>query len=450
MEHFSYFDLFFALILYFFFVARANKKKDKYINQLPYYQFYVKGLSYKLIGSLVFCTIYLFYYKGGDTINYYQAVKCMNKLFWTNPSGYFDVMSNGPEEFGYTYTYFNMETDWPSEKFIFKDSRTLLIVKFCSVLSFFGFGGFYSTTIILANLAYKWIWNGFQLVAEKYQNIQKQMAISFLFIPSVIFWGSGIMKDTFTYSATCFALYGVYQIFILKKNLLYNSIQLLIAIYLIISIKAYILFALLPGILVYTNFERIAKIKSWLIKIILIPGSIVVIIVIAQTFFINFGDEFGKYSADRILEEAAIQQQDLKRVEAYGGNSFDIGEFDPSLGGIVSKIPLAINAALFRPYLWEVGSPTMLFSAIENTIIQFVIIYFLLKIGPFQFFRYIFKDPYLIFCLLFTLVLAFGIGLSTANFGALVRYKIPFTPFFISLFYVLNWYVKGQKTKLKS
>ena len=74
-----------------------------------------------------------------------------------------------------------------------------------------------------------------------------------------------------------------------------------------------------------------------------------------------------------------------------------------------------------------------------------VIMIMLFKIGLLRFFRYIFKDPYLIFSLVFTLTLAFGVGLSTANFGALVRYKIPFAPFFASMFFIINWYVKKSK-----
>jgi hypothetical protein len=325
-----------------------------------------------------------------------------------------------------------------------RDSRTLLVLRLTSILSFPALGGFFSTSILLAAVGYSWVWKTFTLVHEKYPMIKKQMAISFLFLPSVIFWGSGIMKDTYTFAASCFCLYGFHTIFIKKEKIVRNSIQLLVAIYLIISIKSYILFALLPGLLIYVNFERIKNIKSNLLKALILPISFGAIALLSQTFFVNFEDEFGKYSADKILEEAALQQQDLKR-EVYGTNSFDIGEFEPTIQGVVSKLPVAANAAIFRPYLWEVGSPTMLISAIENTILMVIIIYFFLKIGPFRFFKLIFKDSYLLFCLVFTLALACGIGLSTANFGALVRYKIPFLPFFVSLFYIMNWYVKKGK-----
>jgi len=36
----------------------------------------------------------------------------------------------------------------------------------------------------------------------------------------------------------------------------------------------------------------------------------------------------------------------------------------------------------------------------------------------------------LIFCFSFSLLFAFALGFSTSNFGALVRFRIPFLPFF--------------------
>lgn len=443
MDNFTFFDFFYSILLCIILVFRANRKAQKLRIEQPHYSFYSKGLLVKFIAVYVFCSIYLFYYQGGDTLGYYESTKAMYNLFWFDSDKFWYVMSH-PANHPMSWFKFNVETGWPKH-YMFRDSRTFLIIKTCSILAFPAMGGFFSISILLANISYRWIWNAFEFVVKKYPEITKQIAFCFLYYPSVIFWGSGIMKDTFTFAATCFCLYGIQKIFISKEKRIINGLQLILAIYLILSIKAYILFALLPGILIYVNFERIKKIKSNLLKIALFPASIAGLVFVAQTFFINFGAEFGKYSADRILEEAAIQQQDLTR-DVYGKNSFDIGEFDPSLSGIVSKIPAAINAAIFRPYLWEVGSPTMLISAVENMILMIVIVIMLFKIGVLRFLGYIGKDPYLIFSTIFTIVLAFGIGLSTANFGALVRYKIPFAPYFTSIFFIMNWYVQRTKT----
>ena len=50
------------------------------------------------------------------------------------------------------------------------------------------------------------------------------------------------------------------------------------------------------------------------------------------------------------------------------------------------------------------------------------------------------------FSFMFAMVFLFSVGLVTANYGALVRYKIPGMPFFlISLFIV--YYLRKEKVK---
>ena len=50
-------------------------------------------------------------------------------------------------------------------------------------------------------------------------------------------------------------------------------------------------------------------------------------------------------------------------------NNYNIGKLDGSLVNLLSIAPVAIFTALFRPLFWEIGSPTMVISAFENTIL---------------------------------------------------------------------------------
>ncbi len=428
-------------MLIFIILGYAKKIKKKRINDAPYYKFYTKGLLVKIFGAILFCLIYALYYKGGDTVNYYKGVSAFTNAFKYSPLKYFVMIVN--PDIKYARHLFWEAGAFPPG-YMLRDPRTLSVIKISSVISLFGFGGFLATTIILSSLVYSWVWKLYEFMSKRYRDYQREVNIAILFLPSTIFWGSGIMKDTFTFAATCYTVYGLHQFFILRNRKLKVLLQLIISFYLILTIKSYIMFALLPGLLIFANFERIKAIKSTFFKIIVIPFSIFILFLISNTVFNDFSNLFGKYSADRLLEEAAIQNADLQR-EVYGKNSFDIGEFEPTFQGVISKIPPAINASLLRPYIWEVGSPTMIFSGIENIFIMFIIIWLILT-KPLSFYR-IFKDPFLIFCLLFTLILGFGVGLSTSNFGALVRYKIPFLPFFIFLILFL---IKKKKNLSKN
>ena len=57
------------------------------------------------------------------------------------------------------------------------------------------------------------------------------------------------------------------------------------------------------------------------------------------------------------------------REEQYGGNNYYLGEIDGSLESMLGTAPMAIFTALYRPMLWEIGSPTMVISAIENIVL---------------------------------------------------------------------------------
>ena len=149
----------------------------------------------------------------------------------------------------------------------------------------------------------------------------------------------------------------------------------------------------------------------------------------------NLGD-YG--SVDAIMDRAVATQEDLKR-EAYKGNSFDIGTIDPSLGGMLAKAPVAIFAGLFRPTLLDVRNPVMLISALENTALMLFLLYMLFKIGPIAFARFVFGKPMILFSFIFAIFFSFAVGLTTSNFGALVRYKIPALPFFLASMYMIKY-----------
>ncbi len=49
---------------------------------------------------------------------------------------------------------------------------------------------------------------------------------------------------------------------------------------------------------------------------------------------------------------------------------------------------------------------------------------------------------------MFSIFLAFAIGISTSNFGSLVRYKIPAMPFYVASLFIINHYNKLRDKRL--
>jgi hypothetical protein len=209
--------------------------------------------------------------------------------------------------------------------------------------------------------------------------------------------------------------------------------------------KPYVILSLLPGIILWLNSAYLKKIKNRLLKILILPLLSFVILIIGFYVFQNLSSLMGVYGeVDTAIEQAQVIRSDLLRSNQYGTNNYDVGKFDGSLISLISVAPNAIFTAFFRPFLWEIGSPTMVLSATENFILITFTFFTLIKVSPFRFLKIIIKEPFLLYCLIFSLVFAFGVGIAGTNFGAMVRYKIPLMPFFFSMIYIMSRKYSGK------
>jgi hypothetical protein len=283
--------------------------------------------------------------------------------------------------------------------------------------------------LLISFISYLSIWQLFKLFRHLTNNKQISM-LSTLFVPSILFWGSGISKDTITFAATCYFVYGAYWIIIRRKFKLMIVILSAISLWLIITIKPYIFLVLFPGTLVWIFFNSIQSIKNKFIRTATVPIILVSSIIISGFTLNSISSVLGEYSTDNIMRKAIIAQEDLKQ-DYYGGNSFDIGKIEPTTAGVISKFPIATFYGFFGPTLVHVNNVVMLFSALENTVLLFLSISIFLLRNQVKTLQRLSGEPFLTFCLLFSVLFAFGIGLSSPNFGALVRFKIPLLPFFL-------------------
>ena len=81
----------------------------------------------------------------------------------------------------------------------------------------------------------------------------------------------------------------------------------------------------------------------------------------------------------------------------------------------------------------------LLIAGLENIFLLFFTIYILYKTKITGAFKLVIKNPILLFSVAFSIFFAFMIGISTSNFGALVRFKIPIIPFFVSALFIIDY-----------
>ncbi|MFM8950836.1 MAG: hypothetical protein ACKOKB_08675 [Bacteroidota bacterium] len=406
---------------------------------MPEFEYFSWGLYCKIIGGLSLCFIYAIYYGGGDTLNYFRDGSIVAKLLFSDPSGFFTIMSQGntPE----TRYVFNAETGYP----IYRDAPTFFVVRVAAPIILLSGGSFVVTSMMFALFSFFGNWRLYKVFITEFPALKKEMAIAFLFIPSVFFWGSGLLKDTITLSCIGFFTYSFHKIFIQREKFAANIITIIITSYLILMIKPYIIFALLPGSIIWIINKQVIGMRNKVIKFLTGPFLLAVGVGGGYLLLANMGDLLGLYSLDSVLDRAVITNNDLK-ADYYKGNSVDIGEFEATIPSMLSKAPVAINLALFRPYIWEANNLVMLLSGLECFIMLIFTMRVLIKTRFFAAFPIIYKNHLLSFAMIFSIFFAFSVGISTSNFGSLVRYRIPVLPFFIASIYLIRYiYMKGKE-----
>jgi hypothetical protein len=436
-------DFLLGFLYIFIFYQIAKLYQSGRVLTQPHYRFFATGLLIKLIFSFFFCIVYVYYYNGGDSTAYQFSSLALKKLSFKKPAAYIRIMLN--DRSLENYFQFDFKTGYPGYWY---DSQSFSVVRFTSVFQYFSFESYIPATLVLSLVTYSGFWKLYLLFVNNYPYLYRHFAFSVLFIPSVCFWGGGIMKDSYTLCGALWLTYSAYSILIIRKSILFYSITAILAAMLIISIKPYIFVSLVIGLFLWISLKYISGFDNRTVKFILAPFILSIFIGIMSVVFIFTRSSLGQYSSlESILVKASVTQNDLKQ-EYYQGNSFDIGSFDPTIPGILSKFFPALTAGLFRPFIWEAKNFVMFISALENSVFILLLLYIIYTVGIVNFFRIILNEPILIFCTFYTILFSFFVGLSTANFGALVRYKIPCTLFYTSSLIII-WRI-GTKMSRKA
>jgi len=432
-----------VLFIFLLIIGFWNSHKKKQFDQS--YKYYMRGLIARLIAVLFFCNIYVFYYGGGDTTAYFESTMAMTKLFYQSPEKYLHVMMSPPS--AETRSLFTDRTGYPYS-YLFNDSHTFMVIKLTSILSILSGKSYFLTSLLLAFISYFGVWRLFQTFKKYVPEIEHKLAWAILYFPSTLFWGSGVSKDTYTFSATALFVYAAHELFISKKYSIKIILIILISSWLILSIKPYIFIVLFPGGILWIFYEKLTKLKNPIVSFLLFPIAIFFITFISYFVLTSLGDSMSKFSIDKALETAAITNHDLKQ-DYYGGASFDIGDFDGTTSGMLKLFLPALNAGLFRPYIIESKSVVLLLAGLENLFLLLFTLYVLYKTKVIGALKLISKNALLLFSFTFSILFAYMIGLTTSNFGALVRFKIPLIPFYLSALFIIDYLWAKKQSKIK-
>ncbi|NQZ78942.1 MAG: hypothetical protein HRT61_22915, partial [Ekhidna sp.] len=308
----------FILVAYFIRPYVTNKQTRKY---------FLPALWIRFAGAIALGLIYQFYYGGGDTFNYFiHGSRWIWQAFLDDPIlGLELLLDNGggrrPME---TYHY---------SKYIwyYKDSKSFTIVRLSGLFGLFTLHTYSSIALFFATFSFSGLWALYSAVQKMYPS-SRYLHLAVLFVPSVIFWGSGILKDTITLGALGWLTWAMIYLLIFDRKKVLAITIVFLTILMILKIKSYIVLCFVPMVFVYLYSRYLSKIKNILARILVAPLLIVVIGSLGVLALSYASTE--EYNLNNVAERAAITAYDIRYgwgSRTGGDGGYDIGIPDGSI-----------------------------------------------------------------------------------------------------------------------
>ena len=300
-------------------------------------------------------------------------------------------------------------------------------------------------------ISFAGVWKLFRFFYALYPQLHKKLAIAILYLPTFVFWSSGILKDPICTGMLGWLTFSLYELVFLRKNIIKNILIAVVSGYILGVIKAYIILAYLPVFTLFIVLVQFKKMKSLFSKIAFISGIVGVVAIGIVFLYGMLNQQLSNFSVETLSESVKIQQSNYEKMADLAESSFTLGvDFDGSMSSLGKIAPAAVMATFFRPYLWESKKLSTLLSSLESLAMMLLTLYVFFKNGPFFFLKTLFKDPMVFFCFFYSVIFAIFVGATTLNFGTLVRYKIPCLPFYIIALILINERGKLSKSNTNS
>jgi hypothetical protein len=405
-----------------------------------FYCVYLLGLKWNVVTSKLFWIaflvrlaagislglIYTFYYSANDTWHFFEDAQRFSA------SARWDLFS-----FLKALLDFSENQNWPG--LANYDLRSLFIVKIIAVFCFLSYGNYWVCASYFSLISFLCAWSLHTRITTIFPGSVVASGLAFLFFPSVIFWGSGLEKETF-------ALCGLYFLTTVLLTLM-TGMKSRVSFW-ILSIPASIVLWGLKYYWAVIFFISAFSALAMRFLFLKFPGAKKNAILIWTFLFAGIGLTLSfshpNFYLSRFLE-VIVSNHDVFAAISNQKNLIQYLQLEPTLVSIMTNSPWALFSGLFRPWIGEGQGLLGLAASVEN--------FFLLALfaSSFANLRKAFNTSHqviLLAAISFCVVLCIFLALSTPNFGTLSRYRIGFLSFFVFAIAYGNPLVNWISTKI--
>lgn len=410
----------------------------------------------KLIAAALVLFVYTHHYSGADFFTYFSD----SRVLLHNMAGAHEAYSPA-----WTGNF---------EDVLFSSSRAMIVLN--AVLHLFSFGNFYVHAVFFCFFSFAGLTALLKAFLEHFPARRNRLIISLFLIPSILFWGSAALKESVIIGIVgllvCITGFGLN-----KKYTALQVVSCIILLVLLLFLKMYVLFALLPAwivnmivahssrsllLLKYAAVFAGCALVALLLPLVNSDYNILQLIrdkqakaVSEATGGVFLASDTHFIRVDYDLQKDVLRQQkdsvfyirpgsmytqwDLENMHdtTFVKSASDTAAFHllysirparsvisikplrPVLSSFILYTPVAFINTLIHPTFFEVSSWYHLVIALENAWVLMLIL--LSVLFPDR--EASEKKEVLLFCIVFAFILFVLIGMTTPATGAMVRYK---------------------------
>jgi len=379
-----------------------NRRKGKPVDE----RWLLAAFVAKLVAGFGYGFVYAHYFPVSDSWVYFKESLVESQNLLTRPSAFFST--------GIPFTnltdLFSTADDAP-----WSNTGENLLIKLLAVFNVLSGGNYYIDTIFFNALSF---WGLYLIYIVAGKHIQKNRLLLFciiFFLPSCLFWNSGIDKDGLIVFFTGTLIYAAHYCITVKRaaGQLVIGVLSFVFIFLLRSVNALVL---LPAIVAWWVSARALRAKPYLVYIVIYSGCLL--------FFFLSVHFPAKFNLPLKLAE---KQRQFLTLEA--NTVLPLTPLEPTFKSYAEVLPQAINHVFLRPYVTEIRSPFHLMAFAEMILIM--VIFLLAVLFAAKPVLDTLSQPFCLFLITVSLSGLLIIGYTVPFTGAIVRYKALYMVLFL-------------------
>lgn len=372
--------------------------------------FFWPAFAFKLLSAVFVGLLYTFYYHAADTFAYFEDGSKLAGLARSDFSAWRDVL------------FSDLSPDFLH--LTFNQPRALFFVKITSVFNILTGNNYWIISAYYAAISFSGAWCLVRTIQRHIPAATLPAVLAFLFFPSVVFWTSGLLKETLAVGALYYLAAVFLKFWFRERPRIADVLLTLVSLWIFWNLKYYYAAVFIPVVcatLVY-RFVFSRRVSSATAEAIVWIALLT--LPVAGVMFLH-----PNFYPHRLFQVILANNAAYNALSDPGA-VVHFHNLQPTALSLAANAPWALFSGLFRPLAGEAWEPVSILASIENTAVLVLFAAAALQVKNYR------LAPHRLLILavaVYVIALCILLTFSAPNFGTLSRYRSGYYAFFVFL-----------------